>query len=68
MGVRTWVSDWPVYRQLTGADRRRVAGRPYPGGLALPACSVCTRIGVFAAGIASAEDPKYTVVPERKGR
>ncbi|GHD79986.1 hypothetical protein GCM10010317_101400 [Streptomyces mirabilis] len=20
MGVRTWVSDWPVYRQLTGAD------------------------------------------------
>lgn len=20
MGVRTWVSDWPVYRQLTGSD------------------------------------------------
>ena len=20
MGVRTWISDWPVYRQLTGTD------------------------------------------------
>ncbi|MGW2063374.1 hypothetical protein ACWCO9_22490, partial [Streptomyces sp. NPDC001937] len=37
------------------------------GGLALLAGSVCTRFGVFAAGIASAEDPKYTVVPQQKG-
>jgi hypothetical protein len=38
------------------------------GVLALLAGSACTRFGVFAAGIASAEDPKYTVVPQqRKG-
>ncbi|MCX4404087.1 polysulfide reductase NrfD [Streptomyces sp. NBC_01764] len=36
-------------------------------GLALLAGSACTRFGVFAAGVASAEDPKYTVVPQREG-
>jgi hypothetical protein len=36
-------------------------------GLALLAGSACTRFGVFAAGVASAEDPKYTVVPQRDG-
>jgi DMSO reductase anchor subunit len=35
-------------------------------GLALLAGSACTRFGVFAAGVASAEDPKYTVVPQRQ--
>lgn len=34
-------------------------------GAALLAGSACTRFGVFAAGIASAEDPAYTVVPQR---
>ncbi|MEU9467615.1 NrfD/PsrC family molybdoenzyme membrane anchor subunit [Streptomyces avermitilis] len=34
-------------------------------GLALLAGSACTRFGIFAAGVASAEDPKYTVVPQR---
>ncbi|MEU6575646.1 NrfD/PsrC family molybdoenzyme membrane anchor subunit [Streptomyces sp. NPDC046805] len=34
-------------------------------GLALLAGSACTRFGVFAAGVASAEDPKYTVAPQR---
>ncbi|WP_078629075.1 NrfD/PsrC family molybdoenzyme membrane anchor subunit [Streptomyces sp. 142MFCol3.1] len=37
-------------------------------GLALLAGSVCTRLGVFAAGIASARDPRYTVVPQRERR
>ncbi|WP_439680619.1 NrfD/PsrC family molybdoenzyme membrane anchor subunit [Embleya sp. MST-111070] len=37
-------------------------------GTALLAGSVCTRFGVFAAGMASAEDPKYTVVPQRERR
>lgn len=56
-----------------GGRRDRRAGRPPQpngrrgGGLALLAGSACTRFGVFAAGIASAEDPKYTVVPQRKG-
>ncbi|MGW3498920.1 NrfD/PsrC family molybdoenzyme membrane anchor subunit [Streptomyces sp. NPDC001020] len=35
-------------------------------GLALLAGSACTRFGVFAAGIASAEDPRYTVAPQRE--
>ncbi len=34
-------------------------------GLALAGGAVCTRFGVFHAGVASAEDPKYTVVPQR---
>jgi hypothetical protein len=36
------------------------------GGLALAAGSLCTRFGVFQAGLASAKDPKYTVVPQRE--
>lgn len=36
MGVRTWVSDWPVYRQLTGTDplgRGRAAVSAHTQGL-----------------------------------
>jgi Polysulphide reductase, NrfD len=36
------------------------------GGAALLTASVCTRFGVFDAGIRSADDPKYTVVPQRR--
>ncbi|MCW2912761.1 MAG: polysulfide reductase [Actinomycetia bacterium] len=35
-------------------------------GAALLAGSACTRFGVFEAGIASARDPKYTVLPQRQ--
>jgi hypothetical protein len=35
-------------------------------GTALLAGSALTRFGVFAAGMASAEDPKYTVQPQRE--
>jgi DMSO reductase anchor subunit len=35
-------------------------------GAALLAASAATRWGVFHAGMASAEDPKYTVVPQRE--
>jgi formate-dependent nitrite reductase membrane component NrfD len=35
-------------------------------GLALLAASALTRYGVFEAGLASARDPKYTVVPQRE--
>ncbi|WP_405463286.1 polysulfide reductase NrfD [Streptomyces jietaisiensis] len=44
--------------------RSRVAA--VAAGAALLAGSACTRFGVFAAGTASAEDPKYTVVPQRE--
>jgi hypothetical protein len=35
-------------------------------GLAYLTASVCTRFGVFQAGLASAKDPKYTVIPQRE--
>ena len=35
-------------------------------GVALLAGSACTRFGIFHAGQASAKDPKYTVVPQRR--
>jgi len=35
-------------------------------GVALLAGSALTRFGVFEAGVASAKDPKYTVVPQRE--
>ncbi|WP_101386628.1 NrfD/PsrC family molybdoenzyme membrane anchor subunit [Streptomyces sp. TLI_146] len=47
---------------MLGGHRRAVAAA---SGLALLAGSACTRFGVFAAGIASAEDPEYTVLPQR---
>ena len=35
-------------------------------GLSLLAGSALTRFGVFEAGMASADDPKYTVRPQRE--
>ncbi|MFE1176112.1 NrfD/PsrC family molybdoenzyme membrane anchor subunit [Streptomyces sp. NPDC058773] len=49
-----------------GAVRSRPAA--VAAGLALLAGSAATRFGVFAAGIASAEDPAYTIVPQRAAR
>jgi len=47
-----------------------LAGRSRLGaalsGAALMAGSACTRFGVFEAGLHSAKDPKYTVVPQRE--
>lgn len=45
------------------ARRRWVA---VASGLALMAASACTRFGVFEAGLESAKDPRYTVVPQRR--
>jgi len=36
------------------------------GGTALLVGSALTRFGIFEAGITSAQDPKYTVVPQRQ--
>jgi hypothetical protein len=35
-------------------------------GLSLLAGSLATRFGIFEGGVASAKDPKYTVVPQRE--
>jgi formate-dependent nitrite reductase membrane component NrfD len=47
-----------------GGRRSRLAA--VAGGAALVAGSALTRFGLFAAGMASAQDPKYTVVPQRE--
>jgi hypothetical protein len=46
-----------------GLPRRLVAA---VSGAALMGASAATRWGVFHAGVTSARDPKYTVVPQRK--
>lgn len=55
---------------LGGAAVTLVGGRWRPAavlaGLALNVGSALTRFGVFEAGVASAKDPKYTIVPQRQ--
>jgi sulfite exporter TauE/SafE len=49
---------------LMPAGLRRMTARG--SGAALICASAATRFGVFHAGMASARDPKYTVVPQRE--
>jgi DMSO reductase anchor subunit len=53
-----------------GAGLTLVAGRSRLGQIAsgtlLAAGSLLTRFGVFEAGMASAKDPKYTVIPQKE--
>jgi formate-dependent nitrite reductase membrane component NrfD len=55
---------------LSGAGITALAGRTRAGSVAggalLAAGSLLTRMGVFEAGLASAKDPKYTVIPQRE--
>ncbi|WP_183154388.1 NrfD/PsrC family molybdoenzyme membrane anchor subunit [Streptomyces shenzhenensis] len=48
------------------AGRRRSRPLAAVAGAALLTGSAALRFGVFHAGVASAEDPKYTVVPQRE--
>jgi hypothetical protein len=48
---------------IGGGRDRRVAAL---SGAALVAASACARFGIFAAGRASARDPRYTVVRQRE--
>jgi hypothetical protein len=55
---------------IGGAAATLVGGRWRPAavvaGVAMNVGSALTRFGVFEAGIASAKDPKYTIVPQRQ--
>ncbi|WP_369140408.1 NrfD/PsrC family molybdoenzyme membrane anchor subunit [Modestobacter versicolor] len=55
---------------VSGAGLTAIAGRTRAGavvgGVLLAAGSLLTRMGVFEAGMASAKDPKYTVIPQRE--
>ncbi len=57
---------------VAGAVGTLLAGRSRTAsvlaGLALSAGSVAARYGIFAAGLASARDPEYTVGPQRQRR
>jgi len=46
--------------------RRRSRALSALSGAALLAASALTRFGIFEAGVASARDPKYTIVPQRQ--
>ncbi|MFF8595069.1 NrfD/PsrC family molybdoenzyme membrane anchor subunit [Streptomyces sp. NPDC015220] len=48
------------------AGRRRSRALSVAAGTALLTGSAALRFGVFHAGVVSAEDPKYTVVPQRE--
>lgn len=50
------------------ARRSRGLGRATAvmSGAALVAAGLCTRFGVYEAGVVSARDPKYVVVPQRE--
>jgi hypothetical protein len=52
-----------IVGSLVGHRSRLVSGL---SGAALLAASVATRFGIFDGGVASARDPKYTVVPQRE--
>jgi hypothetical protein len=55
---------------MTGLVGSALGGRSralsVASGLAYLSASLFTRFGVFQAGLASAKDPKYTVVPQRE--
>jgi formate-dependent nitrite reductase membrane component NrfD len=55
---------------LGGAGLTALAGRTRAGsilgGALLAAGSVMTRMGIFEAGMASARDPQYTVIPQKE--
>jgi hypothetical protein len=50
---------------VLGGKRRAVSAL---AGASLVAASAMTRFGIFEAGLASARDPKYTIVPQRRRR
>ncbi len=64
-GARVLTGGGAALAALGGRHHRAAA---VAGGLALLAGSACTRFGVFAAGLASAEDPAYTVLPQRAAK
>lgn len=61
---------WSERLAVIGGVGAVLGGRWRPvaaaSGLALLTASALTRFGVFEAGLASARDPRYTIVPQRR--
>ncbi len=53
---------------LAASRARRSRAAAALSGSALLAASACARFGIFEAGLQSARDPRYTVVPQRERR
>jgi formate-dependent nitrite reductase membrane component NrfD len=66
-GTMLWLSEALAVAggvgTLLGGRRRGVAAT---SGLALLAASALTRFGIFEAGIRSAQDPRYTIEPQKR--
>jgi hypothetical protein len=63
------VAEWLTAGALAGAvlgGRSRVVSAV--SGASLLAASAMTRFGIFEAGMATARDPKYTIIPQRRRR
>lgn len=69
-GPRTWLRTAEALTAggaaLAACAGRRSRALTALAGTALLAGSAALRLGVFHAGVASAEDPRYTVVPQRE--
>ncbi|HEY3685396.1 MAG TPA: NrfD/PsrC family molybdoenzyme membrane anchor subunit [Streptosporangiaceae bacterium] len=61
-GIGLSVAGGLVSRRSRGLGRAAAV----LSGTALVAAGLCTRFGVYEAGVASARDPKYVVVPQRE--
>ncbi|MFP5375753.1 MAG: NrfD/PsrC family molybdoenzyme membrane anchor subunit, partial [Acidimicrobiia bacterium] len=59
-----WLTAGGAVLAALAAGRSRLGAAA--AGAALVAGSACTRFAVFHAGLQSAADPKYTVVPQRR--
>jgi hypothetical protein len=65
--MRRWSEGLTVGGAVLAATlARRSRPAAAAAGLALLGGSVLQRFGVFEAGVASTEDPKYVVVPQRE--
>jgi hypothetical protein len=63
------VAEWLTAGALAGAalgGRSRAVSAV--SGASLLAASAMTRFGIFEAGMATARDPKYTIIPQRRRR
>ncbi|MGV9669423.1 NrfD/PsrC family molybdoenzyme membrane anchor subunit [Gordonia sp. NPDC003504] len=61
---------WAERLAVVGGIGAVVSGRSRilsaASGVTLLAASACTRFGVFHAGIESAKDPRYTIIPQKR--
>jgi hypothetical protein len=70
-GTAGKLNRWARWLTAGGAVAAAVLGRrrraaAIASGAVLVAGSACTRFAVYEAGVESARDPKYTVVPQRQ--